>query len=225
MTKNKYILKNILKNIDGAIFDLDGTLIDSMGIWDNIDKEYLEKRNIAVPQNLKSEIELLSFRETAEYFKSKFGISDSIDTIEKIWYNMAFEKYSNKAMLKPYAKNFLKLLKNKNIKIVLATSNYKNIAKASLKKNNIYELFDIIITTQDVTRGKNFSDIYTLAAKRINVDAERCIVFEDSLPAIKAAKLAKMKVIAVKDMYCPHDWTHLLQYSDAGIISFAEMIY
>ncbi|WP_446898071.1 HAD family hydrolase [Clostridium sp. LBM24168] len=218
------ILDKILKNIEGAIFDLDGTLLDSMGMWENIDKEYLGNRNIPMPANLKMEIEHLSFRETAEYFKSRFNISDCIEIIEKDWYNMAFSKYAKNAMIKPYAKQFLRLLKSKNIKIALATSNYRTTSIAALKRNHIYELFDAIITTQDITRGKNFPDIYIVASTKINIPPEKCVVFEDSLPAIKAARQANMYVVAVHDKYCPYDWQYILKYSNAGIIDFSKII-
>lgn len=217
-------LDKILKNIDGAIFDMDGTLLDSMGMWDSIDKEYLENRGIPVPENLKIEIEHLSFRETAEYFKSRFNISDCIEVIEKDWYNMAFNKYAENKMIKPHAKNFLKLLKSRNIKIALATSNYRETSIAALKRNNIYELFDAITTTQEVPRGKDFPDIYILASKKMGICPEKCVVFEDSLSAIKAAREANMYVIAVKDKYCPHDWQCIVEHSDAGITDFSEII-
>lgn len=220
----KKTLDKILKNISGAIFDLDGTLLDSMGMWDNIDKEYLEKRNISLPANLKMEIEHLSFRETAEYFKSRFNISDCIEIIEKDWYDMAFSKYAENVMIKPYAKKFLELLKSKDIKIALATSNYRETAIAALKRNNIYELFDAVTTTQDVLHGKDFPDIYILASEKINIPPEKCMVFEDSLPAIKAARQANMYVVAVQDKYCPHDWHDILKYADTGITDFSKII-
>lgn len=221
---NKKNLIELFKNISGAIFDLDGTLINSMGIWDDIDREYLKKRGLCIPPNLKNDIENLSFTEAAKYFQCRFNISDSIDVIEKEWYDMAFYKYSNTIMLKPYVREFLKLLKSNNIKIALATSNYRSLAEATLKKNNIYELFDTITVTKDVKRGKNFPDVYLLASENINVTPQKCVVFEDSLAAIKTAKSADMKVIAVKDAYCPHSWDTLLHYSNIGIKNFSELI-
>lgn len=222
LKEKKFI--DLFKNISGAIFDLDGTLINSMCIWDDIDREYLGKRGVSIPKNLKYDIENLSFTETAKYFQDKFNLSDSIDVIQKEWYDMAFYKYSNTMMLKPYALEFLKLLKLKDIKIALATSNYRTLAETALKKNNIYELFDVITTTEDVKRGKNFPDIYIMASKKIKVIPRKCVVFEDSLDAIKTVKLLNMKVIAVKDAYCPHSWNTLLQYSDLGIMNFSELI-
>ncbi|MBV4419760.1 HAD family phosphatase [Clostridium tyrobutyricum] len=215
---------DLFKNINGAIFDLDGTLINSMGIWDDIDREYLWKRGLSIPKNLKYDIESLNFTEAAKYFQDKFSLSDSIDVIQNDWYDMAFYKYSNSIMLKPYALEFLKLLKSKDIKIALATSNYRTLAEATLKKNNIYELFDVITTTEDVKHGKNFPDIYIMASKKIKVIPRKCVVFEDSLNAIKTVKLSNMKIIAVKDAYCPHNWNTLLQYSDLGITNFSELI-
>ncbi len=73
----------MLKNIKGAIFDMDGTLIDSMWVWSKIDEEYLSKRNLTLPENLKEDIEHMNFSEVAYYFKTKFNILDSIEEIQK----------------------------------------------------------------------------------------------------------------------------------------------
>ncbi|MBA5851957.1 HAD family phosphatase [Clostridium sp. cel8] len=215
----------MLKNIDAAIFDMDGTLLDSMGMWDDIDEEYLKKRNIDLPLNLKSDIEHMSFKETAQYFKETFNIKDSIDVIEKEWYDMAFKRYTTKKMIRPHVKEFLQILKSRNIKIGLATSNYMETSISALKTNEIYSFFDIIVTTQQVNRGKDFPDIFLLTSNKLNVPCKNCVVFEDSLPAIKAAKSANMKVIAVNDLYSPHKWEDILKYSDAGIESFSEITF
>ncbi|MFR0048046.1 MAG: HAD family hydrolase [Clostridium butyricum] len=214
----------MLENIKGAIFDLDGTLVDSMWVWSKIDIDYLESKGHALPENLNSEICHLSFTQTAHYFKERFSLSDSIDTILKDWNNMAYNHYSENVKLKDGVKEFLDKLKQNNIKIALATSNSVPLLEACLKNNGIYDYFDSITTTDEVSNGKNCPDVYLLAAKKLNVNPKNCIVFEDILPAIKGAKAADMTVIAVSDKHSLNDLDEIINHSDKYINSYFELI-
>ena len=214
----------MLENIKGAIFDLDGTLVDSMWVWSKIDIDYLESKGHALPENLNAEICHLSFTQTANYFKERFSLSDSIDTILKDWNNMAYNHYSENVKLKDGVKEFLDKLKENNIKIALATSNSVPLLEACLKNNGIYDYFDSITTTDEVSNGKNCPDVYLLAAKKLNVNPKNCIVFEDILPAIKGAKAADMTVIAVSDKHSLNDLDEIINHSDKYINSYFELI-
>ena len=211
-------------NIKGAIFDLDGTLVDSMWVWSQIDTDYLKSKGHKVPENLNSEICHLSFAQTANYFKERFNLSDSIETIQSDWHNMAYHHYSKNVKLKDGVKEFLDELKKRNIKIALATSNSIPLLEACLKNNGIYEYFDSITTTDEVSNGKNCPDVYLLAAKKINVSPADCIVFEDILPAIKGAKAAKMTVFAVHDPHSLNDLNEIIDTSDKYIKSYFDLI-
>ncbi len=112
-----------MDNFKAVIFDLDGTLIDSMGIWSKIDEEYLSSFGHSVPDNLQEEITHLTLTETAIYFKEKFNIKDEIEDILSTWHSMALHHYSNNIKLKDNVIPFLDKLKNMGIKIALATSN------------------------------------------------------------------------------------------------------
>ena len=94
----------MIKNIKACIFDLDGTLVDSMWMWPDIDREYLNRFGIEYDDNLKNEIDGISFHETAVYFKNKFGISDSVEKICKDWEDMAYDKYKYEVKEKPGCK-------------------------------------------------------------------------------------------------------------------------
>ncbi|MBV7273310.1 HAD family phosphatase [Clostridiaceae bacterium UIB06] len=214
----------MLKNIKGAIFDMDGTLIDSMWVWSKIDEEYLRKRNIQLPNNLKQDIEHMSFSEVAQYFKDRFNITDSIEEIQNEWNEMALYQYAHKVDLKPGAKEFLTLLKSRGIKLALATSNSKPLIEIALKKNDIYHFFDSITTTDEVLRGKDFPDVYLLAAKKLSINANDCVVFEDILPAIKGAKAAGMTVIGVHDTYSDYQKDDIINLSDMYIYKYLDLI-
>lgn len=213
----------MLQNIKAAIFDLDGTLIDSMWIWDKIDKDYLAEKNIQVPENLNNEIAHLSFNQVAKYFKERFNLDDSLDEIKNSWNTMAYNHYSNNIKLKNGVKEFLDLLKSLNIKIALATSNSKELLEAALKSNGIYDYFDSITLTDEVSVGKHEPDVYLLAAKKLGVAPEDCLVFEDIIQAVRGAKKAGMKVIAVEDDRSLDDKEKLLIASDKFITDFSEI--
>lgn len=214
----------MLKDIKAAIFDMDGTLIDSMWIWSKIDQEYLKKRGLPVPKDLKASIEHLTFEETATYFKNKFNIEDSIDQIMDEWNKMAYDEYMFNVTLKPGAKEYLEALKAMNIKIGLATSNNRILLEAALKKNDIYHFFDAICTTDEVSRGKQFPDIYLLTASRLQIAPEHCIVFEDILPAVQGAKSAGMKVVAIHDSFSENQKEMLIKEADKYIHTYEELL-
>ena len=214
----------MLNDIKAAIFDLDGTLVDSMWVWAQIDIDYLREKGYSMPENLRSEIVHLSFSQTAIYFKEKFNLDDSIEKISKDWHDMAFNHYSNNVKLKLGVKDFLNSLKSLKIKIALATSNSIPLLEACLKNNGIYDYFDSITTTDEVSNGKDCPDVYLLAADKLGINPKDCLVFEDILPAIQGAKAANMKVIAVKDDECLDSKEDLLKYADKYIHSFEELL-
>jgi HAD superfamily hydrolase (TIGR01509 family) len=218
-------LVNLLNNIKGAIFDMDGTIIDSMWVWYAINRDYLDKRNLSMPTDLKEKIETMTFKESALYFKDRFQIEDSVETIMDEWNEMAKSSYSNGVTLKPGVYEYLTKLKEKDIKIGLATSNYSKLVDLALSQNNIKHFFDAITTTEEVEREKSFPDIYLLTAKKLNVEPEKCVVFEDILPAIKGAKLAGMTVVGVQDEYSIDQWESIMEYSDHWIEKYDELIY
>jgi HAD superfamily hydrolase (TIGR01509 family) len=214
----------MLTNIKAVIFDLDGTLIDSMWVWGKIDEDYFKVRNMDLPSDLKVQIEHLSFDDTAVYFKSNFNISDTVDEIKKEWLDSAHMEYINNVKLKPGVIEFLSLLKTLNIKIGLATSNTKILLEAGLQANGIYDYFDSITLTDEVSRGKNFPDVYLLAAQRLGVKPEECIVFEDILPAVKGAKAAGMKVVGVYDDFSKEQREDIINHADRYILGYHELI-
>jgi len=113
----------LFKDVQAAIFDLDGNLIDSMWIWDEINITYLESKGAKRPSDLEEKINHLSFKQTAQYFKDNFNLKESTDEIVKEINDLAYDNYLNKARLKPGAKKLLSYLKSNGIKLALATSN------------------------------------------------------------------------------------------------------
>lgn len=212
----------MFKNIKAAIFDLDGTLIDSMWVWSKIDIDYLSQRGIDFPSDLRKEIEHLSFEDTALHFKKRFLIGDSVEEIMSTWNNIAYKEYLENITIKPGAKEFLHSLKKSGIKIALATSNCYTLLEVALKRFELYEYFDVIVTTDEASRSKAFPDVYLLAAEKLNVTPENCVVFEDILQAVLSAKMAKMMVVAVEDSHSIDDKDEIRNIADIFIKDYLQ---
>lgn len=214
----------MIKDIDAVIFDLDGTLVDSMWLWKSIDFEYLSKYNIELPMMLQSEIEGMSFSETAIFFKEKFNLPDSLEQIKSDWNKMAWDKYLYEVPLKDGVLDFLIYLKNNGIPAGIGTSNSRDLTELIINKHNIGEYFTSVRTSCEVTKGKPSPDIYLLVADDLNVSPERCLVFEDLLQGIMAGKNANMKVCAVYDEFSEKDTIMKQKLADYYVRSIAEVL-
>lgn len=191
----------MLENIKAVLFDLDGTLVDSMWIWKDIDVEFLRLYQVEYPRGLQESIEGMSFVETAIYFKERFNISDSIENIMKTWNDMARDKYLNKVPLKPGVEQFLNHLKNAGIKLGIATSNSADLVSSIAKVHDFHNYFESIRTSCEAGKGKPHPDIYLMVANDLKTKPEECLVFEDIPVGIMAGKNAGMKVCSVYDEY------------------------
>lgn len=214
----------MLKNVEAVIFDLDGTLIDSMWMWKSIDIDYLGRYGIAMPEDLQKQIEGMSFSETAEYFKERFQIPDSLDQIKSDWNRMAWDKYLNEVPLKDGVVEFLEHLKMFGIPMGIATSNSRELVDLIIEKHGIKKYFTTIRTSCEVAKGKPSPDIYLLVAKDLGVHPDRCLVFEDVLQGIMAGKNANMKVCAVYDEYSDLQEKEKRDLADYFVYSMKEVL-
>lgn len=214
----------MLNGISAVIFDLDGTLVDSMWMWKQIDIDFLEMKGRTFPEDLQACIEGMSFSETAEYFKKRFGLEDSTDEIKAEWNRMAHDMYEHRVAFKSGARDFLRLLKERGIKIGIATSNSKELVETVMRAQDSAALFDEIHTACEVSRGKPAPDIYLHVAKCLGADPGQCLVFEDIVNGILAGKAAGMKVCAVYDDFSVNQDEEKRSLSDYYINSYEEIV-
>ena len=191
----------MLHNKKAVIFDLDGSLVDSMWMWRDIDIEFLEERGMTLPDDFQYKIEGMSFTETAAYSKERFGLSESVEELKAIWNRMAIDKYSNEVDFKPGAQRFLQYCKDNEIRLGIATSNSRELVSAVSEALHLSDYIDVIVTSCEVKKGKPAPDVYLAAAERLRVAPKDCLVFEDVPAGILAGKNANMTVCAVEDEF------------------------
>lgn len=214
----------MLKNIQTVIFDLDGTLVDSMWLWHDIDVEFLEKRGLTLPKTYQQDIEGMSFTETAVYTKELFQLSESVEELKEIWNRMAIEKYTYEVPFKPGAELFLKHCRQQNISLGIATSNSRELVEAVSSSLHLNDYIQEIVTSCEVKRGKPAPDVYLEAAARLGTAPCQCLVFEDVPMGILAGKNAGMQVCAVEDKFSAAQREEKRKLADYYITSYREIL-
>ncbi|MBR2500025.1 MAG: HAD family phosphatase [Clostridia bacterium] len=213
-----------MKKIKGAIFDLDGTVLDSMYIWPEIDKNFLAKRKIALPDDYVKAIAAMGFHEIAIYTKNRFSLTETLDEIKTEWMDMSVKAYETVIGLKPGAKELLKLLKDNSVKISVATASNEILFAPALKNNGVYEYFDEFTTLAEVEKGKGSSDIYFKAAEKIGVAVDECVVFEDLYDGLKAARKDGFFTIGIYEKDAVTSEEEIRKESDIYIKDFYELL-
>lgn len=216
--------ENWLKNIEGAVFDLDGTLLDSSWVWEKVDEKFLGDRGFQVPDDYVDEISPLGAERAAVYTIERFGLSEDKDDIVREWIEMAKKEYATEVVCKPYAKEFLEELHKLNIKMAVATSSDRELFMKTLEREGILKYFQKIVTVDEVERGKGYPDIYEEAARRIKVNPHKCLVFEDILAGVTGASLGEFNVVAVFDKKSKHNWEKIKSISKYSINDYKELL-
>lgn len=210
--------------VDAVLFDLDGTLVDSMWMWKAIDVEFLKRYGYDCPEDLQKVIEGMSFSETAIYFKERFQLPMTLDAIKAIWIEMSIDKYRHEVPLKPGVAEFLPFLKKKGIRMGIATSNAQDMVAAVLDSLDIRSYFGVVATACEVAAGKPAPDIYLKVAADLGVQPEKCLVFEDVPAGILAGKRAGMRVGAVEDVFSLSMIEEKKELADFYIRDYRELI-
>lgn len=186
-------------NIKGAIFDMDGTLTDSMGRWSEIYAMLIDYLKIELPQGFTMKVNHIPMRKRVGEILKLLSLDFCEEEVYSFWIEKTVEYYNKDFKTKPYMLEALKTLKEQNVVMAIATASDIRCAEAFIKSNNLTEYISIITGLEEVSRPKSYPDIYLKAAKRLSVDPSECIVFEDALTAIKAAKVGGFLVCGVQD--------------------------
>lgn len=191
--------------ISGAIFDIDGVLLDSMGIWRDLGSRYLKKNNIVPNPDTDKVIHSMSMEQGAEYLKENYALHKETEKIFNEIKSMLRDFYFFEVCAKKGAADMLELLKEQNIAAVCATSSPREHVSRALERTGLLKYISKIYTTSEVGESKHSPKIYLEAAKFLNTEPCETLVFEDSLYALKTAAAAGFRAVGVFDMFGADD--------------------
>ena len=208
-------------NFNAVIFDLDGTLLDSMYIWDTLAEDYLKSVGVEAKPGLCDAVNTLMMEDAAVYLKEEYTLPYPTEKILEDIFSIVDDFYFNSTLLKDGVFEFLNLLKISGIKMCIATASERYVVEAALKRCKAYDFFDRIFTCSEVGHSKTEPDIFFEAAKFLEEQPKDILVFEDALFAAQTAKSAGFKVCGVYDQSEKH--TEKLRITaDYYINSFKE---
>lgn len=207
-----------------ALFDLDGTLVDSMWIWDRLLIDFLASHGLETPQYVLNEVVHMSLTQSSAYIQKLFGLPMTPEEIRQEWTDMVYEAYAQKIRLKPGAEEYLRHLKERGIAMGIVTSCDRTLCEICLKHNGVYDLFDVFTFADDVGKGKNSPDIYLECLRRLGCTADQAVLFEDILTALRTAKKIGMQVVVVEESSAAPDRELLQKEADQYIQNFYELL-
>lgn len=220
--KNKPYDRNEKIKIDGAVFDLDGTLLDSMYSWENVSYDYIKSKGLVPEKNLHQTLLRMSLYQSACYVKEKYKITDNIERIMSDINKIVEGYYFYKVKPKEGVLEFLQSLRAKSVKMYVATATDRYLVEAALKRNNMQGFFEKILTCTEVGHGKDEPDIFLKASEEMSVTPEKIMVFEDASHAAATAKKAGFLVCGIYDK-SENNQTKIINNSDIYIKSFKEI--
>ena len=187
--------------IRGAIFDVDGTLLDSMFIWDTIGETYLRSIGYQPKENLNETFKNMSLHQAARYYQTEYGVTRSIDEIMDGVNAMLERYYRFEVPLKPGAAELLERLRQSGVRLCIATATDRHLVEAALDRCGVLSCFGEIFTCNEVGHGKDEPDIFEAALRFLGTRKEETLVFDDALYAVRTAKEAGFPVVAVYDSH------------------------
>ena len=207
--------------IKGAIFDVDGTLLDSMGVWDTIGEDYLRSLGYEPREKLNEKFRTMSIREAAAYYISEYGVALTVEEICRQVNGWIERFYREEAQLKPGAADFVKRLHESGVKLAIATATDDFLVEAALRRCGVLEYFSSLITCTHVNCGKDRPEVYRAARETLGSSREETVVLEDSLKALRTARDDGFLTVGVCDRF-ERDQAGLAALAHIYIKDFAD---
>ncbi|MEG1873732.1 MAG: HAD family phosphatase, partial [Ruthenibacterium sp.] len=192
-----------------ALFDIDGTLLDSSSLWADIPAEYLHARGFEVSEDVSGSFFKRGYSNTARYLAQHYLPEEDPHAIMDAFCRIAASKYTSGVSEKPFAAQYLNFLRGKGIRCMAVTSNMKEIVLPALEQLHMTDSIDDIISIYDIGMDKRSPRFYLHIADLLHTPPEQCVVFEDALFAAESAKQAGMYIIGIYDKNADADWENL----------------
>lgn len=206
-----------------AMFDMDGTLVDSMGYWDEVCGEYLRQVGL-YSEEIFDKLKPMTLPQTADYLESEFGITLSQEEIITQMCRIMLGHYKNDVQAKPGIHAFLDALQKQGVRMCVVSSSPEDLVKTCLEKHGLLQYFDFLISAEEVGKGKTEPDIYYEAAKRLGASPETTMVFEDAMIAGLTAKRAGFRIAAIFDDNSVAEWDDFRMQTDYAFRTWDEAL-
>lgn len=206
------------------LFDMDGTLIDSNGIWKNVDREFLARRGLPYTHAYYEGVAHTIFPLAAKFTKEFCNLPESCEEIMAEWMELAKDLYAH-VSVKPGVRAYLKQCRAEGRRMAVVTSSVPEHCHTALKNLDLEKYFDRIIFAQQLGLEKKKPELWLAAARENHVRPEDCTVFDDSLAACWGARAAKMRVVGVYDGFFAQDEKEMRAFCDVYIKSFEELLW
>ena len=204
-----------------AIFDMDGTLVDSMVYWKNLATEFLESKGVrTISPEILEQIKPMTMTESAALFIQEYGLSGTAERVAAEMNAMMDEHYRKDIPLKPGAAEYLEALRCKGVTMCVASATAEELMEACLTRLGVAHYFSFLLSCETVGAGKNRPDVYWESAKRLGAQPEEIAVYEDALYAADTAKSAGFYTIAVRDDSSQPHWETLTALADEKILDW-----
>ena len=217
-------MKLLAFDIDAVIFDMDGTLLNSTSLWQDIDKAFFAKRGMEVPEEYAQHIVHLGLKQAAIYTKKAYGFDETPEEIMEEWHQMSLDIYQHDVELKPGALELLELLKGRGVKMAIATANDDKLYMPCIERLGIGKYFDFIADVNNVKEGKQSARIYEFLAEQMGVKKENTMVVEDMPTCVKTAYQNGFITVAIFDNASKDYDSEKRDNSDLYINSFYDLI-
>lgn len=214
----------ILPDFDGIIFDMDGTLMESLGVWADCDRKFVNSLGFEYDSSISHSMKSMHYASACEFLREKFCPEMSAEEISARIMRLVRDSYVNDIPLKPYAAEFVDMQYGRGIKMCVATSNLKQLAIDALSALKIADKLEFVLTSDEVGCGKESPDIFLAAAKKMGCKPDRTVVFEDSPHAVESAASAGFYTVGVYDGKYSADYESLKSTADITISSYKELL-
>ena len=205
-------------------FDLDGTLIDSNGVWLQVDHTFLGRRGLEITPEYTYTVGHSIFPVAARFTKDYYHLEDSEEDIMAEWRGLAYDAYAHTIPLKPGARELLDELRSQGTDMALLTAGLPELAKAAVTRHELNEYFRELFFAHDAGLEKRDPEVYRIAARQYGVSPADCVLVEDAPHNCAAARKAGFRVVGIYDDFYAKQWELIVENSDRAVKSLTELL-